>query len=307
MFCSTIIPTVNRPTLAKAVNSVLDQKFEHDDFEVIVVNDSGQPLPEVDWQKSPRVRIINTNQHHLSVARNTGAAIAKGRYLHFLDDDDWLLPGALEEFWILAQRSSDAAWLYGTVEFRDGNGKQLGELNLGMSGNCYIQAMAGSWIPVQASLVETKAFFKVGGFHPLFTVAQETELLRRITLRGDLFNTSIVVACMLRGVEWGSTTPYKNAPEYNRWSRDMALSEPGAFSQMWASANSSYWQGRIFRTYLTSILWNWRRRTFFTAASRAMFCAFSLILAGPHLLRKEYWRAVKDSQVPCTQARVLGL
>jgi len=45
MFSSTIIPTVNRATLAKAVCSVLDQSFSNADFEVIVVNDSGQLLP----------------------------------------------------------------------------------------------------------------------------------------------------------------------------------------------------------------------------------------------------------------------
>ena len=46
MFSSTVIPTVNRPTLSRAVRSVLQQNFTADDFEVIVVNDSGQPLPE---------------------------------------------------------------------------------------------------------------------------------------------------------------------------------------------------------------------------------------------------------------------
>ena len=83
MFCSTIIPTVNRPTLSRAVHSVLNQEFDRDDFEVIVVNDSGKQLPDAEWQKSDQVRVINTNRCKLSVARNTGAAIAKGRYLHF--------------------------------------------------------------------------------------------------------------------------------------------------------------------------------------------------------------------------------
>ena len=44
VFSSTIIPTVDRPTLGRAVLSVLDQEFAEADFEVIVVNDSGAPL-----------------------------------------------------------------------------------------------------------------------------------------------------------------------------------------------------------------------------------------------------------------------
>src|SRR5215467_1378107 len=103
MFCSTIIPTVGRRSLARAVSSVLSQTFDKDDFEVIVVNDSGSPLIKAEWQSSPRVSIVNTNRRERSVARNTGAALAKGKYLHFLDDDDWLFPEALTHFWQLSQ------------------------------------------------------------------------------------------------------------------------------------------------------------------------------------------------------------
>ena len=74
MFSSTIIPTINRSTLSRAVQSVLDQQFTQDEFEVIVVNDSGNPLPDMPWMHSLRVRVIETNRRERSVARNTGAA-----------------------------------------------------------------------------------------------------------------------------------------------------------------------------------------------------------------------------------------
>lgn len=77
VFSSTVIPTVGRSTLRRAVCSVLDQAFTVADFEVIVVNDSGRPLPDDNWQHSERVQLINTNRRERSVARNTGAALAK--------------------------------------------------------------------------------------------------------------------------------------------------------------------------------------------------------------------------------------
>src|SRR6266508_450576 len=112
MYCSVIIPTVARSSVTRAVESVLQQKLPDEDFEVIVVNDSGNPLPEADWQRSERVQVIDTNRRERSVARNTGAAVAKGKYLHFLDDDDWLFLGAYESFFQLSQ-IRNAKWFSG--------------------------------------------------------------------------------------------------------------------------------------------------------------------------------------------------
>lgn len=87
---SIIIPTYNRPhLLPRAVNSALEQTL--DDLEVIVVDDaSTEPmnLPE-----DPRLRIIRLPENKGgAAARNVGAREARGRWLAYLDDDDWLLP-----------------------------------------------------------------------------------------------------------------------------------------------------------------------------------------------------------------------
>ena len=83
MICSTIIPTIGRGSLSRAVESVLQQDFDRDEFEVIVVNDSGKPLPHQAWMDSKHVSLLHTNRLNRSVARNTGAAVARGKYLHF--------------------------------------------------------------------------------------------------------------------------------------------------------------------------------------------------------------------------------
>ena len=53
MFLSTIIATIDRPTLARAVQSGFRQELDADDFELIVVNNLGSPLPFADWHTSP--------------------------------------------------------------------------------------------------------------------------------------------------------------------------------------------------------------------------------------------------------------
>jgi glycosyltransferase involved in cell wall biosynthesis len=290
MFCSTIIPTVARPTLTRAVDSVLSQALAADDFEVIVVNDSGQPLPQAKWQGSERVRIINTNRRERSVARNTGAAVAQGRYLHFLDDDDWLFPDALQHWWALCE-SSDAAWLYGSTQLVDRQQKPIIRLHHGLGGNCFAHVMAGEWIPLQASLIRAEAFFASGGFNPLISGPEDIDLLRRIALDGDLAETDKLVAYVARGEE-GSTTDYGRHAEMRRWSREGTLDQPGVFARFRTSADSSYLRGRVLRVYLTSAVWNLQHGRLCTAVSRAAFSLAALVLAGGHVFSPTYWRAL---------------
>jgi glycosyltransferase involved in cell wall biosynthesis len=290
LFCSTIIPTIGRPTLSRAVHSVLNQTFTAADFEIIVVNDSGRPLPEEAWQQSERVQVINTNQRERSVARNTGAAMARGKYLHFLDDDDWLLPGALESFWASACQNN-AVWLYGSSQLVDRTGEPIIQLHHQMNGNCSIQVMAGEWIPLQASLINASAFFAVGGFNPLISGPEDVDLSRRIALRDDIADMSAIVACIGMGEE-GSSTDYDGSTLYSCWAREEILSGAGVFGRMRASANSSYWRGRIVRAYLTSTVWNLQRKYIFTATSRVIFSLAGFALAGCAIFSPNFWRGI---------------
>lgn len=94
--CTTIIPTIGRDTLARTVESALAHELDPETYEIIVINNSGKPLPAADWQQSPRVQIITTNQVGRAIGSNVGAALARGKYLHFLHDDDFLYPGAIK-------------------------------------------------------------------------------------------------------------------------------------------------------------------------------------------------------------------
>jgi glycosyltransferase involved in cell wall biosynthesis len=288
MFCSTVIPTIGRPTLSRAVRSVLDQSFTADELEVVVVNDSGAPLPEGNWQHSDRVQLIHTNQRERCIARNAGAAIAKGKYLHFLDDDDWLLPGALDAFWELDQNSG-AAWLLGGSQLVGRQDEPLIQLHHDLAGNCMAQVIAGEWIPLQASLIDAKTFFDVGGFNPLIPGTEDIDLVRRIALRAEVAGTPAIVAAITMGTE-GSATDYPRAAQFRRWAREAVLNEPTAFRRMRLSANSSYWQGRVIRAYLTSAVWNLAHRRVFTALSRAAYSLAGLALAGRHILSGNFWR-----------------
>jgi glycosyltransferase involved in cell wall biosynthesis len=288
MFCSTIIPTIGRPTLARAVRSALDQQLDGDDFEVIVVNDSAQPLPIEDWQSSPRVRVAETCRRERSVARNTGAAMARGRYFHFLDDDDWLLPGAHQAIAALA-RGTQAIWLFGAYQAVDNQGALIREFRPDLQGNVFAWLVAGEAIPFQASWLEAKSFFAAGGFDPQITGPEDRDLGRRLALAGDVARTDAAVA-RIRVGEQGSTTVWSGLAALDRYGREKALRETGAFSRLRASARTGYWRGRVARAYLASTTWNLRRRRGFTALSRA---ASGLAIAGWHTLTPGFWHGLR--------------
>jgi glycosyltransferase involved in cell wall biosynthesis len=297
MFCSTVIATIGRPTLSRAVKSVLAQRLVEDEFEVIVVNDSGKVLTQEDWHRSKRVRIINTNRRERCFARNSGASIAKGKYLHFLDDDDWISNGALQGFWDLAGRAPHAAWLYGAARFITPTGEVYGELEHSFSGNCFTQLVAGVWIPLQASLIDATAYFDVGGFDPSYLSTQDLHLSRCISLRGSFAGMELLVAHILRGGDWTSSTDYGRAPEFVRRGRDSILSEPGAFGRMQSSANNGFWHGRVFHAYSSTALYNLRQMRLFRAIGRTLLAMTSLILAGPRVVSPRFWKAVRTHHV----------
>jgi glycosyltransferase involved in cell wall biosynthesis len=296
MICSTIIPTIGRSSLSRAVQSVLQQHFERDDFEIIVVNDSGGSLDEQDWMKSQQVKILHTNRHNRSVARNTGAAVARGKYLHFLDDDDWILPDAFQQLWKVA-RAAEAGWISGGFGLVNNQDELIKEIYPPETGNCFMQMIASEWLPLQSSWIDSKAFFEVGGFDLLFSASgQDIDLSRKIARYYEFARTPAITAKIRYG-DTGSTTDYSNQIPNNRLSREKNLDLPGAFSRLRSSVRAStertaYWQGRIVYYYLASVPWNIKRKLFAKTISRLAFALLALSISIPQMLSPQFWRGV---------------
>lgn len=78
--------------LTKCVNSIINQTYKN--LEIILVDD-GSPdnCPKMcdDLAKlDPRIRVIHKNNGGLSDARNTGIEFASGKYIAFIDSDDYI-------------------------------------------------------------------------------------------------------------------------------------------------------------------------------------------------------------------------
>ena len=96
---SIVIPVYKvEKYLPACLNSLIRQTFQ--DFEVICVDDgspddSGKILDEF-AKKDSRIHVIHQANAGAGVARNRGLDAATGKYLMFVDSDDWLEPNMCE-------------------------------------------------------------------------------------------------------------------------------------------------------------------------------------------------------------------
>lgn len=111
---SVIICTANRNDFAvKAAISVLNQDFDPNKYEVIIVNNSTKPFPVKELPES--VRVITESSLGLSKARNTGAAAAKGEYLLYIDDDARANAGLLSSIYSAFESHKNTAIVGGQI------------------------------------------------------------------------------------------------------------------------------------------------------------------------------------------------
>lgn len=96
---SVIIPIYNvEKYIYRCLESVINQTYTN--LEIILVDDeSPDNCPQICdeyKQKDNRVTVIHKKNGGLSDARNTGINKCKGRYITFVDSDDWLPLNAIE-------------------------------------------------------------------------------------------------------------------------------------------------------------------------------------------------------------------
>lgn len=97
---SIIVPVYKvEQYLCKCVDSLLNQDLSSDEYEIILVDDGspdrcGEMCEEYAMLHS-NVKVIHRENGGLSAARNTGIDAAQGKFIQFVDSDDYLEPNVL--------------------------------------------------------------------------------------------------------------------------------------------------------------------------------------------------------------------
>lgn len=125
---SIIIPTYNvEKYIGECLNSLINQSFT--DFEVIVVDDKStdSTLDILDFysRKDERIKYFkNSRKMGSGGSRNYGLSKARGKYVEFVDGDDWLDLMALERLFNFAEKYNVQTVMFKVVNFTD-NGTEF--------------------------------------------------------------------------------------------------------------------------------------------------------------------------------------
>lgn len=159
---SVIVPTRGRPQyLPRAVESAL--RYHGDDVEVIVVPNG----PDESWRQSLeqynndcRVKVSQIDVADGNYARNHGMSLASGKYIRFLDDDDYLLPDAICQLDLLEEGQGD--FCSGIIQNESASGEVIGLTSFPDSRDfvCAVMELSGFTLP-SGNIIRRKAIGNV--------------------------------------------------------------------------------------------------------------------------------------------------
>ncbi len=194
---SIIIPAYNEEKyIGKTLASIGEQVFS--EYEAIVVANGCTDDTVLIAKKHP-CRVVRTNEANVSRARNTGASLAKGDLLVFLDADTQLTPKALFEI----DRQFSKKDAVGTMLARPNSARLRYKIVLFFKDLLHItRVRRGS----SGIIIAPRTLFnKVGGFDPSLAINEDDGLIRKLLFFGGykVIRRTHVTTSMRRYEKWG--------------------------------------------------------------------------------------------------------
>ena len=129
LLVSIIIPVHNTPLsdYKKCLESIYNQS--HKKFELIVVDDGSDPQYKIHYKKLCKGKYIYQNKSGVSSARNKGLNQAIGKYILFMDSDDYISNDYIEKMLNGIRRNNSKIAIAGMQEMNN-KGKKIRKVKL---------------------------------------------------------------------------------------------------------------------------------------------------------------------------------
>lgn len=198
---SVVMPMHNPSELAdRAVESVLNQTF--DDFEVVIVDDGSDGEIKYRWQNDKIRYIRHEYNKGLACARNTGIVESNGKFIAFLDHDDYWQETKLEK----------------QLELFENGGEELGAVFTGdrfvhggdiinvrePSPVSYPRLLKNNSVPLSGSsiMVKRRVFDDVGLFDGRMAGVEDWDMWLRITKNYEIDYVDEILVTQHKSMDW---------------------------------------------------------------------------------------------------------
>jgi alpha-1,6-rhamnosyltransferase len=201
-----IVPTYRRHRfLRRALASAAAQDYPIDAYEVVVVNDGGSGTNRKNlrkmWKGACELRYARIRHAGQSAANNRGLELARGEYVTFLHDDDFIYPNKMRVLAGFLDENTEANVVYSLPQYVNQSGRridtpsQLRRFIKRYPRLTWAQVKAGSkmWIHGTSTMYRTSILRDAGGWDVNLPTAEEWELhLRLLKLGHDFFGIPTV-------------------------------------------------------------------------------------------------------------------
>lgn len=190
---SVVIPAYNAErTLLQTLDSVLGQTVR--ELEIIVVDDGSMDSTSTVAASSgdPRIRVVRQANAGHAGARNSGVAVARGRYVAFLDSDNVWVPDKLERQLSWLEAHPGARAVQAGAFFVDDDLGILHAEPCRRSTDPLRDALLMRNLPdIMSTLVlERDLFIELGGFDPSLPILQDWDFAIRLARVDQLHSTA---------------------------------------------------------------------------------------------------------------------
>ncbi|RLD12393.1 MAG: glycosyltransferase family 2 protein [Chlamydiae bacterium] len=179
---SVIIPTYNRyDLLLEAIASVKNQTYKN--VELIIVDD-GSTDKTCRLQSDKSVIYLKQDNKGPAAARNTGAKIAHGEWLAFLDSDDLWHQDKLQKQLNFIKNNSNCQIIYtDEIWFRKGIRVNKKNIHKKYAGWIYPYCLKLCIVGFSTLLITKYLWNNIGGLNETFPVAEDYDLWLRLSAK----------------------------------------------------------------------------------------------------------------------------
>jgi glycosyltransferase involved in cell wall biosynthesis len=205
---SIIIPCYNASRwIGEAIESCLQQTYS--DIEIIIIDDGSKDnsLEIIQSYAEKNKNIIWQSIYHVggNHARNVGLSLAQGKYIQFLDADDYILPSKIERQ-VTFLETTGADVVYGDWRHQyhsNNNSYTLGDIKITGQQLDILESLLGTWWVAVAALLYRRKAIK-NGWDETLNAAQDRDFFISVVMHGALVMYQPGCYCIYR--RYGNVT-----------------------------------------------------------------------------------------------------